>query len=290
MVGRDVSLQTHLFEDRVMKMSTVRSAAGATVGDRADRALRRRRRRGRGTGSAVAGDEGRAAARPAPLARHSGRGGRGVTRPSHCSVELLDLDATDPVDDATALPTEDLAVAGHITDERRRRWFLAGRRKVRLRLASILGVPPAQVPLQRGRNGKPEVAGAPVHFSVAARDAACVLATSLTHPVGVQIAPVPDRTPVPVLRQILPATASSAVLAAEPDRQPQEFALWWCRVEAAVRAFGAGLDEAAACLATAPQEARSVGPDLVAAVALASRRAPLDAVHWRLGPLTGTTP
>ena len=213
-----------------------------------------------------------------------------MTRPSHCSVELLDLDATDPVDDATALPTEDLAVAGHITDERRRRWFLAGRRKVRLRLASILGVPPAQVPLQRGRNGKPEVAGAPVHFSVAARDAACVLATSLTHPVGVQIAPVPDRTPVPVLRQILPATASSAVLAAEPDRQPQEFALWWCRVEAAVRAFGAGLDEAAACLATAPQEARSVGPDLVAAVALASRRAPLDAVHWRLGSLTGTTP
>ncbi|HXV94467.1 MAG TPA: Pls/PosA family non-ribosomal peptide synthetase, partial [Pseudonocardia sp.] len=35
MVGRDVSLQTHLFEDRVMKMSTVRVGEGATVGDRA---------------------------------------------------------------------------------------------------------------------------------------------------------------------------------------------------------------------------------------------------------------
>ena len=34
MIGRDVSLQTHLFEDRVMKMSTVRIGAGATVGDR----------------------------------------------------------------------------------------------------------------------------------------------------------------------------------------------------------------------------------------------------------------
>ena len=34
-VGRDVSLQTHLFEDRVMKMSTVHIGAGATVGDRA---------------------------------------------------------------------------------------------------------------------------------------------------------------------------------------------------------------------------------------------------------------
>ena len=34
-VGRDVSLQTHLFEDRVMKMSRVTVGAGATVGDRA---------------------------------------------------------------------------------------------------------------------------------------------------------------------------------------------------------------------------------------------------------------
>ncbi|MCE3550636.1 amino acid adenylation domain-containing protein [Pseudonocardia sp. RS11V-5] len=34
-IGRDASLQTHLFEDRVMKMSTVRIGAGATVGDRA---------------------------------------------------------------------------------------------------------------------------------------------------------------------------------------------------------------------------------------------------------------
>lgn len=33
-IGRDVSLQTHLFEDRVMKMSTVRIESGATVGDR----------------------------------------------------------------------------------------------------------------------------------------------------------------------------------------------------------------------------------------------------------------
>ncbi|MDT0351241.1 Pls/PosA family non-ribosomal peptide synthetase [Pseudonocardia charpentierae] len=34
-VGRDVSLQTHLFEDRVMKMSTVRVGPRASVGDRA---------------------------------------------------------------------------------------------------------------------------------------------------------------------------------------------------------------------------------------------------------------
>ncbi len=33
-VGRDVSLQTHLFEDRVMKMATLRISDGASVGDR----------------------------------------------------------------------------------------------------------------------------------------------------------------------------------------------------------------------------------------------------------------
>jgi non-ribosomal peptide synthetase-like protein len=33
-VGREVSLQTHLFEDRIMKLSTVRIGAGASVGDR----------------------------------------------------------------------------------------------------------------------------------------------------------------------------------------------------------------------------------------------------------------
>jgi non-ribosomal peptide synthetase-like protein len=34
-VGTEVSLQTHLFEDRVMKMSTVAVKAGATIGTRA---------------------------------------------------------------------------------------------------------------------------------------------------------------------------------------------------------------------------------------------------------------
>ena len=35
MIGGTTSLQTHLFEDRVMKMSTVTVGAGCTVGSRA---------------------------------------------------------------------------------------------------------------------------------------------------------------------------------------------------------------------------------------------------------------
>ena len=202
-------------------------------------------------------------------------------------VVVLDLDARPDVDHLEALPTEDLAVAAHIADPQRRSRFLAARSRVRIELGRAVGRPPADVTIRRGRNGKPEVAGAAMHFSVSARDAACAIAISSAHPVGVELARVPDRTPVPVLRQILPPRARAAVLAADPDEQPREFALWWCRVEAAVRACGAGLDEAATCLDTVPQEARVVGPDLVAAVAVAHRSAPLDGVSWRLEVLAG---
>ena len=203
------------------------------------------------------------------------------------SVVVLDLDARSDIDDLETLPTEDLAVADHITDPQRRRRFLATRSRVRIELGRAVGLPPADVPIRRGRNGKPEVEGAAVHFSVAARDAACAIAISATHPVGVELARVPEHTPVPVLRQILPLRARSAVLAADANEQPREFALWWCRVEAAVRASGAGLDEAAACLDMVPQESRVVGPGLVAAVAVAHRPARLDAVSWRLEVLAG---
>jgi 4'-phosphopantetheinyl transferase len=189
--------------------------------------------------------------------------------------------------DLETLPTEDLAVAAHITDPQRRRRFLATRSRVRIELGRAVGLSPAEVPIQRGRNGKPEVTDGAVHFSVTTRDAACAIAISPAHPVGVELALVPDRTPVPVLRQILPLRARAAVLATEPHEQPREFALWWCRVEAAVRACGAGLDEAAACLDTVPQEARVVGSDLVAAVAVAHRPAPLDGVSWRLEVMAG---
>jgi phosphopantetheinyl transferase len=209
-----------------------------------------------------------------------------VTASSDISVLLFDLDAVAPVDDLSALPADDLAVASHIADGQRRRRFLAARREVRLTLAQIVGMPPAAVPIHRGRNGKPLVADMPVHFSVATRGAACAIATALHHPVGVEVARVPHQTPAPVLGQLLPPSARSAVLAAAPDEQPREFALWWCRVEAAVRACGAGLDEAAACLDVAPQEARVFGPDLVAAVAIAHRAADLD-VWWRVAALAG---
>ena len=201
------------------------------------------------------------------------------------SVVLIDLDACGPAD-ASALAAEDLAAGKPIADSDRRRRFLAARREVRVLLGRITGQPPAEVRLLRGRNGKAEMEGTPIHFSVSTRGGTCAIATSSVHPVGVELAPVPARPPLPVLRQILPPRARLAVLAAEAVEQPREFALWWCRVEAAVRACGAGLDEAAACLAAAPQDARVVEPDLAAAVAVVGGNPTLD-VRWRVAESIG---
>jgi 4'-phosphopantetheinyl transferase len=208
-----------------------------------------------------------------------------VTDRCDLSVVLIDLDARSQAD-ATALAAEDLSAGTPIADSERRRRFLAARREVRVLLGRITGQHPAEVRIVRGRNGKAELEGTPIHFSVSTRGATCAIATSGAHPVGVELAPVPARPPLPVLRQILPPQARLAVLAAEAADQPREFALWWCRVEAAVRACGAGLDEAVACLTAAPQDARVVEPDLVAAVAVVSRDSSLD-VRWRIADSIG---
>jgi 4'-phosphopantetheinyl transferase len=194
------------------------------------------------------------------------------------AVHLLDLD-TVPAEPAD-VPDGDLAAAEHIGDHRERRRFLARRGAVRRLLGQALELPPAEVPVERGRNGKPEVPGGPVHFSVAARDATCAVALDGAHPVGVALAPVPDEPPLPLVQHVLPPQARQAVLGAPPTDQALEFALWWARAEAAVRARGAGLGEAGTCLEAVPQEARTVGTGLALAVA---RDAPAPAeVRWLL--------
>ena len=82
-VGTEVSLQTHLFEDRVMKMSVVTVGAGATIGTREHRAVRRYGRQRRLAGLALAADEGRAAHPGYPLAWHSRPGREHRRRRQH---------------------------------------------------------------------------------------------------------------------------------------------------------------------------------------------------------------
>lgn len=206
----------------------------------------------------------------------------------HVSVALLDLDDTGyAAEDPFGLTPGDLTDGVHIGDTVQRRRFLATCREVRLLLGDALDRPPAEVAIRRGRNGKPEIDGAPLHFAVASRGASCAVTLSSAHPVGVQMAPVRADPPAAILMSVLPARVRFAVLNAPAEVRPREFALWWCRVEAAVRASGSGLDEAQACLAATPQEARLLGLEL--AVAVAGRTVAHRGVRWE-GALPSPVP
>lgn len=198
---------------------------------------------------------------------------------SGVSVALLDLDHTGYAsEDPAGLTDEEVRAAGHISDQVERQRFLATRRHVRMLLGEVLECAPGQVAIRRGRNGKPEVADLPLHFGVASRGACLAVAVSDVHPVGVELAPVRDDPPITALMTVLPARVRFDVLNAAPDARAREFALGWCRIRAAVKACGAGLDEAERCLDAAPQDAHLMGTGL--AIAVASPAVGRARVRW----------
>jgi phosphopantetheinyl transferase len=175
-------------------------------------------------------------------------------------VTVLDIDADHTLDDGIA--------------EAQR--FTAARQAVREVLGAEIGREPEDVQIEHGRNGKPIVPDGP-HFSMSRCGRFCVVVTCDAHPVGVDVERVPDRLPTALLN-MMPAQAQRAVLAAEEPDRPRQFAFWWCRMTAAVKACGAGLDEAAACLAAAPQRIGLLLSDLAAAAAAIDAQPP--EVEW----------
>lgn len=141
------------------------------------------------------------------------------------------------------------------------------RRAARRLVAGTLGCAPDEVPIHRGRHGKPELAGAPLHFAAAAQGGHGAIALCRTGSVGLELAPVRPEPPLDALAMVLPERIVRAVRAAPPDERAREFALWWARLRAAVTACAGRLDDGEACLAAAPQVARLVCPDVAAGVA-----------------------
>jgi 4'-phosphopantetheinyl transferase len=180
----------------------------------------------------------------------------------------LDTDVSGAAEPA-GLADLDLVAATGIRDAQQRRRFLASRRAVRTVLGEQIGCPPERVPIQTGSNGKPELAGHEVHFSVSRRRCCCAVATSRTHPVGVDVEVIqPPAAWHTVVDAFFPAPARSAVLAAPRVSRPHEFAIWWCRIESAVKACGAVLDEAELCMAVTRQVFTVIGRRLAVAVAV----------------------
>lgn len=144
---------------------------------------------------------------------------------------------------------------------------LTGRRETRGVLAEVLGCLPEEVPLWPGPAGTGDDSRSGAYVCVAHRGAHYAVGAATACSVGVDIVRVGAPPPRLLVDRFLPRRARHEVTAAPPHAQPLAFALWWCRMMAAVRACGAGLEDAERSLALAPQRTAAFGPDLVVGVA-----------------------
>jgi 4'-phosphopantetheinyl transferase len=143
---------------------------------------------------------------------------------------------------------------------------------LRWTLAKRLGCTPEQVAIRRDERGKPRLDGfaaGALHFSVSRSEDLCVIATSESRPVGVDVErlrPFPELEAV-AARHLDPIDAARVLRRKGADREWAFFASWTKR-EAALKAAGLGIGRATASTATACDVAEiAVMPGYAAAVA-----------------------
>lgn len=119
---------------------------------------------------------------------------------------------------------------------------LASRATLRRLLALYLGEEPARVPIERGTNGRPTVPDSPFDFNLAHAGDSLVIAVARPGPVGVDLERETrfDGMREIALARFAPAEAA-AMLGADDDRLPGLFHRAWVRLEARLKASGAGL-------------------------------------------------
>lgn len=136
----------------------------------------------------------------------------------------------------------------------------------RIVLGSLLGVPPAQVPIRRHcsrcgstEHGKPYVDGDPIHFSASSAGGHIAVAAGGV-PLGVDLVDVAE---------IRPETGRAILSPDEQADDPRGLATVWARKEAILKATGDGLS-------VDPQAVRVSSPD-----------APAALLSWPLGGVRG---
>ncbi|MFD9303480.1 4'-phosphopantetheinyl transferase family protein [Streptomyces sp. NPDC060048] len=144
--------------------------------------------------------------------------------------------------------------------------YLAGHVGLRLLLGAYLGVPPAEVLLQRlpcplcGQpHGRPVVDGNPVHFSLSHSGGLCLLAFAST-PVGVDVEAVPVLAVAQEVGGSLHPREASELRGLRTVDQPAVFARVWARKEAYLKGLGVGLGRSMSLdyLGTAPEAVAKV--------------------------------
>lgn len=115
-------------------------------------------------------------------------------------------------------------------------------------LGRILGVPPADVPIETGTGGKPVLARAhparALHFNLAHTGDLVVVAVCPTMPVGIdveELAPVPDLDALAA--RVLHPAERALLSGAGAGRRLEQFLQLWTRKEALLKGMGVGLSE-----------------------------------------------
>lgn len=118
--------------------------------------------------------------------------------------------------------------------------FLLARGGLRLLLAGWLGCDPAHVPLAAGAHGKPHCPAGPA-FNLSHSGDLIVFAFHHRRAVGVdveQLRPALDWQPI--ARRVLPEPQQQALASLPAAAAREEFLQCWCRLEAELKASGAG--------------------------------------------------
>ncbi len=201
------------------------------------------------------------------------------------AVDVL-LAPHDPYADRgpAGLSHEELSRASAIVDDGERDRFYGGRRLLRHALAQHTGRPSRDLQIASGPNGAAVLLGGGPYFSLGHGDDWYAVALCDESPVGVAVAPLADRLALSsVVSALLPAPAREEIETAPPERRAETTLRWWVTMEAAVRACGAGRDQAAACLARVTVEVGRPLADQMVAVAGCTSRA--LHVRWRVRSL-----
>ena len=135
---------------------------------------------------------------------------------------------------------------GRCRFESDRRRFIIAHGALRLILAGYLDVPPEELRLQRGRHGKPRLAGgSDLRFNLSHSGELGLVAVTRHAEVGVDVDRLRPGLPVePFAERFFPASDARFVAAAAgPTARAERFLRLWTRKEAVVKAAGARLTQ-----------------------------------------------
>ena len=143
-----------------------------------------------------------------------------------------------------SLSVEEIVRAGSLRRLRDRKRFIAARGWLRALVGAELGCPSGEVPIVSRPDGKPEIPGADLRFSVAHSDDLGLFAITRNSEVGVDVEAIRPEAGIDQIGALFFSPTERRILERLPleDRVQAAYQCWTCK-EAYVKATGAGLSD-----------------------------------------------